>query len=161
MADLKDSGFRKTFASGAVRDTPTGKGRCDLMDLDYASMLLDGDPVLKLIDDFLNDKNPDMLLLAGMCFADKHYPDRKTALLELSQHFEQGADKYSPNNWKGGIDLHCYIDSAVRHYLKFLRGDTDEPHDRAFLWNIMCGRWTLLNRPEVDDIDASYSKVSA
>lgn len=161
MAELNDSGFRKTFASGAVRDTPTGKGRCDLMDLECASLLLDSDVILKIIDKFLNNKDPGVLLAAMAAFADQHYPDRKTSLLELSKHFEQGANKYNPNNWKAGIDLHCYIDSAVRHYLKFLRGDTDEPHDRAFLWNLMCGRWTLLNRPDVDDIDASYSKVSA
>jgi len=51
------------------------------------------------------------------------------------------------------MPLHCYIDSAVRHFLKHLRGDTDEPHDRAFVWNLLCAVWTLKNKPELDDIE--------
>lgn len=30
---IKDSGHRRTFKTGAVRDIQTGKGRCDLMPL--------------------------------------------------------------------------------------------------------------------------------
>ena len=46
-----------------------------------------------------------------------------------------------------------YIDSAVRHYLKWLRGDNDERHDRAFVWNIMCLIWThehITDKPATD-----------
>ena len=53
-------------------------------------------------------------------------------MLEVSIHFEEGAKKYGDNNWRKGIPAYCYIDSAVRHYLKWIRGDNDEPHDRAF-----------------------------
>ena len=63
--------------------------------------------------------------------------------LEVSKHFEEGAKKYGENNWQKGIPPSCYIDSAVRHYLKWLRGDNDEPHDRAFVWNIMCCIWEV------------------
>jgi hypothetical protein len=63
--------------------------------------------------------------------------------LEVAKHFEEGAKKYGENNWQKGIPVHCYIDSAVRHYLKWLRGDKDEPHDRAFVWNIMCCIWEV------------------
>lgn len=31
MAELKDSGERRVFQSGAVRDIEEGKGRCDLL----------------------------------------------------------------------------------------------------------------------------------
>lgn len=33
MAELKDSGARREFDSGAVRDIAEGKGRCDLLPL--------------------------------------------------------------------------------------------------------------------------------
>ena len=72
-------------------------------------------------------------------------------LLEVAKHFEDGAKKYGENNWQKGIPTHCYIDSAVRHYLKYLRGDTDEPHDRAFVWNILCCMWTCSHHPELND----------
>ena len=72
-------------------------------------------------------------------------------LLEVSIHFEEGAKKYGENNWQKGIPVHCYIDSAVRHYLKYLRGDKDEPHDRAFCWNLMCAIWTCKHKPELND----------
>ena len=71
--------------------------------------------------------------------------------LQVAIHFEEGAKKYGENNWQKGIPVHCYIDSAVRHYLKFLRGDMDERHDRAFVWNILCCIWTCVNKPELND----------
>jgi hypothetical protein len=63
--------------------------------------------------------------------------------LEVAKHFEEGAKKYGPDNWKRGIPVWCYIDSAVRHYMKWCRGDNDEPHDRAFVWNLMCCIWEV------------------
>ena len=48
-----------------------------------------------------------------------------------------GAIKYAPRNWEKGIPCHCYLDSGPRHYLKFIRGDSDEAHDRAFVWNML------------------------
>ena len=67
---------------------------------------------------------------------------------------EEGALKYGENNWQKGIPESSYIDSAVRHYLKWLRGDDDEQHDRAFVWNIMCLIWThehITNKQSVTD----------
>jgi hypothetical protein len=69
----------------------------------------------------------------------------------VSKHFEEGCKKYGERNWQKGIPTHCYIDSAVRHYLKWLRGDTDEPHDRAFAWNLLCCIWTCEHMPELNE----------
>ena len=90
-------------------------------------------------------------------FADENKWDVPTMLLEVSKHFEDGAAKYGEKNWTRGLPLHCYIDSAIRHYLKWCRGDTDEPHDRAFCWNLLCCAWTMVNKPECNDLwsDAS------
>jgi hypothetical protein len=77
--------------------------------------------------------------------------DVYTMILEVAKHFEEGAKKYGENNWQKGIPVKCYIDSAVRHYLKWSRGDKDEPHDRAFCWNILCAIWTCKNKPSLND----------
>lgn len=76
---------------------------------------------------------------------------RDDAFLEVSKHYEEGAKKYGEYNWQKGIPCHSYIDSAIRHLMKWSRGDMDEPHDRAFLWNILSLHWTTVNHPELVD----------
>jgi hypothetical protein len=78
--------------------------------------------------------------------------DVYTAFLELAKHYEEGSKKYAERNWEKGINLHCYIDSGVRHYLKYLRGDEDEPHDGAFPWNMFGALWTQKHHPELIDL---------
>lgn len=80
------------------------------------------------------------------------FPDTYTMILEVSKHFEEGCKKYGERNWEKGIPAHCYIDSAIRHYLKYLREDKDERHDRAFVWNLVCLLWTVTRRPEMNDL---------
>ena len=75
------------------------------------------------------------------------------ALLELSKHFEQGAVKYGERNWEKGLPEYCYIDSAIRHYLKWMDGQDDEPHDRAVIWNLICLWWTHENITTADKGD--------
>lgn len=141
---IKDSGERRAFDTGAVRDIQEGKGRCDLMPLEVVYMLTGGDGVIFCISHFKNTGKTDSLYNALGRFVDKAYNGSyETMILEVSKHFEEGALKYGENNWQKGIPAHCYLDSAVRHYLKYLRGDTDEPHDRAFVWNIMCCIWEV------------------
>ena len=155
---LKDSGSRREFESGAVRDASEGKGRCDLLPLDVVSNLLSAGNLervgeLYLIEEFKRNKDTYYLTQAILAFSVRTNINVPTLILEVSKQFEDGAKKYTENNWKKGIPLHCYIDSAVRHFLKFLRGDTDEPHDRAFIWNLLCACWTYENKPELDDIE--------
>lgn len=155
---LPDSGERRQFDSGAVRDIAQGKGRCDLLPLDVLSRWTE-DNILLHIDRYLYTGNTGCLLDAMDAFIDTKYDeDIYTAILEVAKHFEDGAVKYGDNNWRKGIDLHCYIDSAVRHYLKYRRGDKDEPHDRAFMWNILCAMWTHEHHPGLRDIPAYYLK---
>lgn len=159
---ILDSGERREFSSGAVRDIQEGKGRCDLAPLDVAASII-GDnpdkpnPILRNICDFQETGYVYFLYDALEYFADQHFTGTTMGasccnmLLEVSIHFEEGAKKYGEHNWQKGIPVHCYIDSAVRHYLKFLRGDKDEPHDRAFVWNIMCCIWTCKHKPELNE----------
>ena len=170
---IKDSGNRREFETGAVRDICEGKGRCDLMPLQVVKKLIslysgndklfNESAVIHEICIFQDSGIVDSLFSALHAFSmidsvKAKWPDVYTMLLNVAKHFEDGAKKYGEYNWQKGIPTHCYIDSAVRHYLKFLRGDTDEPHDRAFVWNIMCCIWTCVNKPELNDYPRKEEK---
>jgi dATP/dGTP diphosphohydrolase len=159
---IKDSGTRQEYPSGAVRDMGEKKGRADLMPLVVIGKLMQDD-VLQHIGAYMKSGNTNEIDSALECFVlgNKAMPFEGEstagkwgdAMIELSLHFEEGALKYDPRNWEKGISVHTFIDSGVRHYLKYLRGDDDEPHDRAFLWNLVCLIWTHHHRPECIDID--------
>ncbi|PAE21980.1 hypothetical protein CHH80_03540 [Bacillus sp. 7504-2] len=112
---IKDSGNRREFETGAVRDMQEGKGRLDLLP--------------------------------------------PTAILRLSQHFEKGAEKYGEYNWQKGIPIHSYIDSALRHLMKYLDGQEDEDHLCAATWNLVCAMWTEEKHPELQDIPTRVKEV--
>lgn len=141
---IKDSGDRTEFETGAVRDMREGKGRCDLMPLDVVASVL-RDPIIDEIARFQEGGKDVTYLYKALLNVPQSevFPDVYTMFLEVAKHFEAGCKKYGEDNWRKGIPAKCYIDSAVRHYLKFLRGDRDEPHDRAFVWNILCCIWTV------------------
>lgn len=110
---IKDSGERREFDSGAVRDIQEGKGRMDLL---------------------------------PAC-----------AIIRLAKHYENGAKKYAERNWEKGIPTHSFIDSALRHIMNYLDGQTDEDHLCAAAWNLMCCMWTEEKRPELQDIPSRRS----
>lgn len=170
---IKDSGERRVFETGAVRDITEDKGRCDLLPLDVVAdylseygrldkkmvkvtcdeateAWLDYSP-LEAINNFTEEGEVGYLKLALRSFQNRSEWDAHSMFLELAKHFADGAKKYSENNWKNGIPAKSYIDSAVRHLLKHLRGDKDERHDRAFCWNIVCCIWTCKHKPELND----------
>ena len=149
--EIKDSGNRTEFTTGAVRDMREGKGRMDLLPLEVAAELME-DVMFTHISEFMSTKDTEYLYLALKLFAVRHYEGMiETILLEVGKHFEEGAKKYGENNWQKGIPVYCYIDSAVRHYLKFKRGDNDEPHDRAFVWNLLCCIWEIDHSERKDE----------
>ncbi len=165
---ILDSGNRTEFESGAVRDMREGKGRCDLMPMDVMTELFD-DVFFDGIEDFQRTGDPAYLYYTLRWIAGKRWPknDLKTKTVEelkeiekmelaemclqVAIHFEEGAKKYGENNWQRGIPVKCYIDSAVRHYLKYTAGWTDEPHDRAVCWNLMCAIWTCNRYPDLNE----------
>lgn len=153
---IQDSGTRREFETGAVRDIAEGKGRCDLLPLDIISDVLYHDIIIFWIGKYVETGDVDNIfrIFVTICNTDelKIFPDIFTMILEVSKHFEEGCNKYGERNWQKGIPTHCYIDSAIRHYLKFLRGDKDERHDRAFVWNLVCLLWTTTHKPEMNDL---------
>ena len=160
---IQDSGKRREYESGAVRDIQEGKGRCDLMPLDVVGMIFqrtaafnaEEREILYNIQRYIDDNDVCWLCDAIISFLNvSDFNGYVDMILETSKHFEEGAKKYGEDNWKKGIPESSYIDSAVRHYLKWLRGDDDERHDRAFVWNIMCLIWThehITTNPEMPE----------
>ena len=166
---IQDSGNRRQFDTGAVRDIQSNKGRCDLMPLKQIAMYISFesfyedigksltiDPVsyiLTNIDNFLHTGDLDSIYKSISVFRVKLWNiSVYDLILEVAIHYEEGANKYGEHNWEKGIPAHCYIDSGVRHLLKFARGDCDEHHDRAFVWNMFGLVWTMQNMPELDDV---------
>lgn len=148
QAMIKDSGNRREYETGAVRDMAAGKGRCDLLPLDVAAMVLPCGAILRLISEFQRSEDTRFLYEVLDHFGKVCDWDEPTMLLEVSKHMEEGAKKYGERNWEKGLPVSCFIDSAVRHYLKWRRGDNDEPHDRAFCWNVMCCIRTIMHKSE-------------
>ena len=177
--NVKDSGKTEEYSSGAHRDDAVGKGMCNLLPLEYVSMIMDDDPVIKAVAAFMETRNICYLVealkssiktvpyfcyekireemvkdniemrnletkndIATACFAHM--------MIEVSKLYEAGARKYGANNWQLGMPVNRYIDSGVRHYLKTLRGDIDEPHYRGFVWNLLCAMWTADHHPELN-----------
>lgn len=167
---IKDSGNRTEFETGAVRDIQEGKGRCDLLPIEVVAMIYsDHDDgisaeILLAIDCFMKDGKVSHLLAAMDAFREQGYDSKESMLLEVSKHFEEGAKKYGDRNWEKGIPTERYIDSAIRHFLKHMRGDEDEPHERAFLWNLMACIWTCKHHPQLNcypikkEVDADGSE---
>lgn len=160
---IKDSGNRTEFETGAVRDIQQGKGRFDLMPLDvmksllwtyergnYAAPGMISD-VIGCIDKFKKDDTPDGLFRAVCYYARATRKDIFALMLDVAKHFENGALKYGEHNWEKGIPISRYIDSALRHLMKDLAGETDEDHAAAFIWNCMCAAWTMEHLPAMDD----------
>lgn len=81
------------------------------------------------------------------------------AILRLARHFEAGAVKYGDRNWEKGIPIHSFIDSAIRHTMKYLDGQKDEDHLCAAAWNLMCAMWMEEKHPELQDIPARKEEI--
>lgn len=166
--EIKDSGERREFESGAVRDIAEGKGRCDLLPLQEVAMLFENmvvpdtqkfkaksvSLILRQLNKVIRRDDDDFIepiLSAIKIFMHTQYGSESIAIIELSKHYEEGAKKYKERNWEKGIPAHCYIDSCIRHLMKWYDGWSDEPHDRAVMWNLFGLMWTLINKPECDD----------
>ena len=93
---VKDSGARKSFESGMVRDVTLGK-------IDY-SLVFDGPMLVRWAD-----------------------------------HLTKGAMKYEAKNWMKATNQEEYDrfrESACRHFIQVMNGDTDEDHMAAVFFNL-------------------------
>jgi len=170
---IKDSGDRKEFDTGAVRGIQEGKGRMDLVPMDVIGSILhhlnnnyEGFStedeveylIYELIELYKREGNLEHLKKSINLFIECNFDNFEEAIFELSKHYEEGAKKYELRNWEKGIPLSSFIGSASNHFLKHNRGDEDERHDRAFLWNIVCAIWTHEHKPEMNDLPFGEEK---
>lgn len=158
---IKDSGERREFETGAVRDIAEGKGRFDLMPLYEVANLFGRDHrIYSIVSDLaammgFEHKSSEPFAtnaiynFVAYCkdkdFEEVTLSDIAEYMLEVAVHFEEGAKKYGEHNWEKGLPLNSYIDSATRHLMKHISGMTDERHDRAFIWNVLAYAYTVNN----------------
>ena len=76
-------------------------------------------------------------------------PDKE--LDRVLKRYYDGAIKYGESNWKKGMPLSVYYDSAFRHLQAWWRDEQDEDHAAAVVWNLLCAMWTEQNLKQLDD----------
>ncbi len=109
---ILDSGQRKQFESGMVRDITEGK-------IDY-TLALDG-PLFK----------------------------------RLAIHLTKGAIKYAKRNWmkaQGEQELERFRESALRHFLQWYWGETEEDHFAATVFNMNGVEYVKENLDKPKDV---------
>jgi hypothetical protein len=65
-------------------------------------------------------------------------------LTRLAELYARGAEKYDDNNWRKAsteIEFNRFKESAWRHFVQWQRGDDDEDHAAASIFNIMSYEW--------------------
>jgi hypothetical protein len=150
MSEIKDTGKKRVFDSGAHRDDDSEKGAMHLVPWIQAARVAE-DPVVKEIGQFIEDFNPEHIEKALRLSVDTIPEFRGKTIwelfLEVSYQYKGGAEKYGANNWKNGMPLWCFVDSGTRHYSKHMAGYKDEPHHRGWAWNMLGLLWTIDNIP--------------
>ena len=141
MNDIKDSGERRIFDTGAQRDRAFGKGLPALISpvfvKDYIASLGENHTAeieaLKQAYEILEtgDWTKSISVIHSL------EPRIELMLWRLSFQLEKGAAKYSARNWEKGMPMEEYCNSLIRHILALIEGKTDEPHLDAALFNAM------------------------
>lgn len=111
---IADSGTRRVFSTGAVRDMAEGKG--DMCSLPWE------------------------------------------AILRLSVHYENGSKKYKRWNYREGIPVSSFLDSACRHLAKYQCGCDDEDHLAAAAFNVLGAMLMEQTMPEMQDLPLREGK---
>ena len=70
------------------------------------------------------------------------------AIRRVAQRYELGAKQHGDSNWKKGIPNSSLFDSAFRHLMQAMDGQTDEDHLAAAAWNIFALMWNEENIKE-------------
>ena len=108
--------------------------------------------------------NGEMTVFASGAVRDRH--DGKgdmaslpwEAVLRLSKHYEAGTIKYKRWNYRLGIPVSSFIDSACRHLAKYQCGCDDEDHLAAAAFNILGAMLMENTMPEMVDLPMREGK---
>ena len=82
------------------------------------------------------------------------------AIMRLAQHYENGAEKYSPRNWEKGMPISRYCDAAMRHLIKYIDGWDDEDHLAAVMWNVAAIMHHEAELPDMQDLPKWEDKTT-
>ena len=80
------------------------------------------------------------------------------SILRLSKHYENGAKKYQRWNFRKGIPVSSFIDSACRHLAKYQCGMDDEDHLAAAAFNVFGAMLMENTMPEMNDLPLRKGK---
>ncbi len=86
-----------------------------------------------MVRDVATDKTDYSLVLDGPMFQ------------RWAEHLTNGAKKYAKRNWmkaNGQAEYDRFKESALRHFIQWFRGDTDEDHASAVFFNINGAEYT-------------------
>ena len=59
------------------------------------------------------------------------------AMLRVAMQYARGAQKYGESNWLLGIPTQDMLASAMRHLEAWRRGEPEEDHLAAVIWNLL------------------------
>lgn len=77
-------------------------------------------------------------------------------LIRVAQWYTLGAKKYGANNWRKGQPQSWCVGSILRHLTKYCRGQRDEDHLSAIVFNalsMMNVDVYFQNKPDLYDMD--------
>lgn len=80
------------------------------------------------------------------------------SILRLSKHYENGAKKYQRWNFRKGIPVSSFIDSACRHLAKYQCGMDDEDHLAAAAFNVLGAMLMENTMPDMNDLPLRKGK---
>ena len=80
------------------------------------------------------------------------------SILRLSKHYENGAKKYQRWNFRKGIPISSFIDSACRHLAKYQCGMDDEDHLSAAAFNVLGAMLMENTMPDMQDLPLRKGK---
>ena len=99
-----------------------------------------------------NTQKPDFSLLLTNMPYDKQMLTRWAGLMT------RGANKYGKRNWELACtqeELDRFKSSAMRHFMQWITGETDEDHASAIYFNVQAAeyvKWRLENETQTKDI---------
>lgn len=170
--EIKMDGEFHTFDGGAIRYTKTGKGRPDLIPPRTLINLISAveeycdkntavvgsmssvfdciraqnwtDTIVELFIAFYIRPNRDYgYESCPIMNRESDMPAFADMLIDLSIHFEKGAEKYGEHNCEKGIPLESFVQSGMRHTLQAFAGKTDENHVISAIWNFFMAAFTV------------------
>ena len=74
------------------------------------------------------------------------------SILRLARHYQEGAKRYERWNFRKGITVSSFIDSACRHLAKYQCGCDDEDHLAAAAFNVLGAMLMENTLPEMQDL---------